>query len=79
MYGTRLRAAVPNLLYYIEESRHRRVPCRYQGKDIRCFIRIRKVCEIIHKSEWYRVGQFVFRLWVLRPGMEDFFYFIFEK
>ena len=45
---------------YIEESRHRRSPYRYKGKDIRCCIRIRKVCEIIHKSEWYRVGQLSF-------------------
>lgn len=48
---------------------------RYRGKDIRVTSVSVECVKSFMKSEWYRVGQFVFRLWVIKPGMEGFFVF----
>ena len=40
-------------------------PCRYKGKDIRVASVSVECVKSFMKSEWYRVGQFVFRLWVI--------------
>ena len=51
-------------------------PCRYKGKDIRVTSVSVECVKSFMKSEWYRVGQFVFRLWVRsNPGWKAFFRF----
>ena len=49
-------------------------PCRYRGKDI-AYVSVKCVRSFM-KSEWYRVGQFVFRLWVVRTPDERLFLFL---
>lgn len=44
-------------IFFMEESRCRRSPCRYKGKDIRATSVSIKCVKSFMKSEWYRVGQ----------------------